>query len=50
VKELLADPARASRIARHNFELARRHLSYEVLRRRLGRWIGKLTHTRQQPQ
>ena len=47
VRELLADPARAARLARHNFELGRQHLSYEVLRRRLGRWIGKLTKTRQ---
>lgn len=47
VKALLADPARAARIARRNFELGRQHLSYEVLRRRLRRWIGKLTNTRQ---
>jgi mannosylglucosylglycerate synthase len=47
VRALLADPRRAARLARANFELGRQHLSYEVLRRRLGRWIGKLTHTRQ---
>ena len=47
VRALLDNPARAARIARHNFELGRQHLSDEVLRRRLGRWIGKLTNTRQ---
>lgn len=43
VRSLLADPARQARIARHNFALGRRHLSYEVLQRRLTRWIRKLT-------
>jgi glycosyltransferase involved in cell wall biosynthesis len=43
VKLAVADPARQGRIARHNFEIARRHLSYEVLQRRLARFIRKLT-------
>lgn len=43
VRRLLADPRRQSRIARHNYALARQHLSYELLARRLGRWIRKLT-------
>jgi glycosyltransferase involved in cell wall biosynthesis len=42
VKRVLADPRRQARVARHNFEIARRHLSYEVLQRRLARWIRKL--------
>jgi mannosylglucosylglycerate synthase len=49
VKSVLGDPARQARIARHNFDLGRQHLSYEVLQRRLRRWIGKLTHTREEP-
>jgi glycosyltransferase involved in cell wall biosynthesis len=48
VRAFLAEPQRAARLARTNFELGRQHLSYEVLRRRLRRWIGKLTDTRQQ--
>jgi glycosyltransferase involved in cell wall biosynthesis len=43
VRAALADPRRQARIARHNFDLGRRHLSYELLQRRLRRWIGKLT-------
>jgi glycosyltransferase involved in cell wall biosynthesis len=43
VKRALADPERQRRIARRNFEIARRHLSYEVLQRRLARFIRKLT-------
>ena len=43
VKRTLDDPARQGRIARHNFEIGRRHLSYEVLQRRLARFIRKLT-------
>ena len=42
VRSALADPRRQSRVARHNFDIGRRHLSYEVLQRRLGRWIRKL--------
>ena len=42
VREALANPRRQARIARHNFELGRRHLSYDVLQRRLARWIRKL--------
>ena len=43
VREALANPRRQARIARHNFELGRRHLSYDLLQRRLARWIRKLT-------
>jgi glycosyltransferase involved in cell wall biosynthesis len=43
VKRAIADPERQRRIARRNFEIARRHLSYEVLKRRLARFIRKLT-------
>ena len=43
VREALGDPRRQARIARHNFELGRKYLSYEVLQRRLARWIRKLT-------
>jgi glycosyltransferase involved in cell wall biosynthesis len=49
VREALASPRRQSAIARHNFELGRQHLSYDLLRRRLRRWIGKLTGTRETP-
>ena len=42
VKRALADPRRQAAIARHNFALGREHLSYELLQRRLGRWIRKL--------
>jgi glycosyltransferase involved in cell wall biosynthesis len=43
VRAALTDHARQARIARHNFEIGRRHLAYEVLQRRLARWIRKLT-------
>lgn len=43
VKRVLGDRRRQARVARHNFEIARRHLSYELLQRRLARWIRKLT-------
>ena len=43
VRAALADPRRHARIARHNFALGEQHLSYEVLQRRLARWIRKLT-------
>jgi glycosyltransferase involved in cell wall biosynthesis len=49
VKRLLADPARRAAIAQHNFALGQQHLSYEVLQRRLRRWINKLTGTREHP-
>ncbi|HEX6129444.1 MAG TPA: glycosyltransferase family 4 protein [Candidatus Limnocylindria bacterium] len=42
VREALANPARQRRIARHNFEIARRRLSYRVLRRRLRRLLGEV--------
>jgi hypothetical protein len=35
VKALLANPDRIRANARHNFEIARQHLSYRVLRRQL---------------
>lgn len=43
VKRALANPRRQAAVARHNFALGRRHLSYQLLQRRLDRWIGKLT-------
>ena len=43
VRAALANPRRQGRIARRNYAIAREHLSYEVLERRLGRWIRKLT-------
>ena len=43
VKRAFSDPARQARIARRNFEIGRRHLAYEVLQRRLARFIRKLT-------
>jgi glycosyltransferase involved in cell wall biosynthesis len=49
VKRLLADPARRAAIAQHNFALGQQHLSYEVLQRRLRRWINKLTGRRELP-
>jgi mannosylglucosylglycerate synthase len=43
VRRALADPRWQARIARRNFEIGRQHLSYEVLQRRLARWMRKLT-------
>jgi glycosyltransferase involved in cell wall biosynthesis len=42
VRAALANPARQRRIAWHNFEIARRRLSYRVLRRRLRRLLGEV--------
>ena len=42
VRSLLANPDRIRAHARHNFEIARRHLGYGVLRRRLGRLLREL--------
>ena len=42
VKSLLASPDRIRANARHNFEIARQHLSYRVLRRRLRRLLDDL--------
>ncbi len=39
VRALLANPARQRRIARRNFEIGQRHLSYKLLRRRLRRLL-----------
>jgi mannosylglucosylglycerate synthase len=46
VRDVLANPARQAALARRNFQIAREHLSYDLLRKRLGRFIGKLTGTR----
>jgi glycosyltransferase involved in cell wall biosynthesis len=42
VRASLANPDRQRRIARHNFDIARRRLSYKVLRRRLRRLLGEV--------
>jgi glycosyltransferase involved in cell wall biosynthesis len=42
VRLAVADPARQARIATRNFEIARRRLSYKVLRRRLRRLLGEV--------
>jgi glycosyltransferase involved in cell wall biosynthesis len=42
VKGVLANPDRQRAWARHNFEIAEKHLSYRVLRRRLGKLIREL--------
>jgi glycosyltransferase involved in cell wall biosynthesis len=39
VRALLASPTRQRRAARRNFEIAQRHLSYKLLRRRLRRLL-----------
>ena len=43
VSELLANPRRIRENARHNFEIAREHLSYRVLRRQLRRELHAVT-------
>jgi glycosyltransferase involved in cell wall biosynthesis len=42
VRDALANPARQRVIARHNYDIARRRLSYKVLRRRLRRLLGEV--------
>ncbi|MDQ2934640.1 MAG: glycosyltransferase family 4 protein [Chloroflexota bacterium] len=42
VQALIASPSRRQAMARHNFAIARDHLSYRLLRRRLRRLIGDL--------
>ena len=42
VRAALADPGRQRRLAHRNFEIARRRLSYRVLRRRLRRLLGEV--------
>ena len=42
VKAVLASPDRIRAMARHNFEIARQHLSYRVLRRRLRKLLEEL--------
>jgi hypothetical protein len=43
VRGLLANPARQRRIARRNFEIAQRQLSYKLLRRRLNKLLRDVT-------
>lgn len=43
VRSLLASQSRIRANARHNFEIARKHLSYGVLRRRLRRLLAELS-------
>ena len=45
VRALLANPEKLRAWARHNFEIAEKHLSYRVLRRRLGRLVRELAPT-----
>jgi hypothetical protein len=40
IRGVLANPARQRRVARRNFEIAQRHLSYKLLRRRLRRLLS----------
>jgi mannosylglucosylglycerate synthase len=42
VRRAIDDPDRQARIASRNFEIARRRLSYKVLRRRLRRLLGEV--------
>ena len=42
VRSLMDNPEKRRTWARHNFEIAERHLSYRVLRRRLSRLIGSM--------
>jgi mannosylglucosylglycerate synthase len=41
VRAMLRNPARRRRVARRNFEIAQRHLSYKLLRRRLRRLLDR---------
>jgi glycosyltransferase involved in cell wall biosynthesis len=43
VQRVLASPDKQRRIAERNYEIARRRLSYKVLRRRLRRLLGEVT-------
>jgi glycosyltransferase involved in cell wall biosynthesis len=45
VRALLSNPRRIRENGRHNFEIARKHLSYRVLRRQLRRLINEVTAT-----
>jgi mannosylglucosylglycerate synthase len=42
VRDAVAHPERQAKIAAHNFDIARRRLSYKVLRRRLRRLLGEV--------
>ena len=44
VRALLANPRRIRENARHNFEIAQRHFSYRVLRRKLRKLLGTVEH------
>ena len=46
VRELLGNPRRIRENARHNFEVARQHLSYRLLRRKLGGLLRELVTPR----
>ena len=41
VRAMLGNPSRRRRVARRNFEIAQRHLSYKLLRRRLRRLLDR---------
>ncbi len=45
VRALMTNTEKRRAWARHNFEIAEKHLSYRVLRRRLGRLVRELTPT-----
>ena len=45
VRSLLANPDRIRANARHNFEIAQRHLGYGILRRKLGKLLRELVPT-----
>ena len=45
VHAMMANPDKRRVWARHNFEIAQKHLSYRVLRRRLGKLVRELTPT-----
>jgi len=45
VQAMMASPDKRRAWGRHNFEIAQRHLSYKVLRRRLGKLVRELAPT-----
>lgn len=49
VRAIMANPERRRAWARHNFEVGQKHLSYRLLRRRLGRLLRELTSGDQAP-
>jgi mannosylglucosylglycerate synthase len=42
VRDLLANPRRRAAMARHNFNIAKKHLSYALLRRRVRRLLAEI--------